>query len=235
MEFITHLANLLETNLIAELEYFRVRSEKGFFMLVVGLTGGIGCGKSTIGKEFKKLGAYIIDADKIAQEILKPKTVVGRKVINCFGKQILHRVKGKLYINREKLAKIVFANKKKLEKLNSLMHPSIINLIQKEIEKLKGKKKIHVVVIDAPLLFEVGMGFLMDKIIVVKVPLALQIERVKKRNGLSRKEILQRAKFQWSLQKKVKYADYLIDNYKDIKIARKDVKNIWEELTSIKR
>ena len=201
-------------------------------MLVVGLTGGIGSGKSTIAGEFKRLGAYIIDADKIARKILSPQTNAGKKIVNYFGKQILYKRNATVYINRKKLSRIVFFDRKKLKKLNELMHPLIINQIKKEIRILKRNTKLpgQIIMVDAPLLFETGLNVFMDKIIVISVSRACQIERIKKRNGLNKKEILQRINKQWPLRKKIEYADYLVDNSKNRQKTRKKVEHVWQKL-----
>ncbi|MCK4532514.1 dephospho-CoA kinase [bacterium] len=205
-------------------------------MVVVGLTGGIGSGKTTVAGQFKKLGAHIIDADKIAREMLQPQTSLGKKVINCFGQQILYKTKKKSYINRKKLAAIVFSDKEKLKKLNELMHPSIINQIKKEIREVKQKKgfRKQIIIVDAPLLFETGVNIFMDKVIVVSVSREYQIERMKKRDGLNKKDSLRIIKNQWPLGKKTKCADYLIDNSESIQRLKERIENVWEELLYLK-
>ncbi len=205
-------------------------------MFVVGLTGGIGSGKTTVAGQFKKLGAHVIDADKIAREMLQPQTSLGKKIINCFGKQILYKTKKKLYINRKKLAALVFSNKEKLRKLNELMHPLIINQIKKEIREVKQTKgfRKQIIIVDAPLLFETGVNVFMDRIIVVSVSRECQIERMEKRDGLNKKESLQIINKQWPLKKKIRYADYLIDNSESIQRLKEKIENVWEELLYLK-
>ena len=115
------------------------------------------------------------------------------------------------------------------------MHPLIINQIKKEIRILKRNTKLpgQIIMVDAPLLFETGLNVFMDKIIVISVSRACQIEKKKKRNGLNKKEILQRINKQWPLRKKREYADYLVDNSKNRQKTRKKVEHVWQKLFNL--
>lgn len=192
--------------------------------MIVGLTGGIGSGKSTVLKIFKRLGCRVISADEVAHEILKPKTRVYYKVIKTFGKKILNKDKT---LNRKKLAEIIFSSPDKRRQLDNITHPVIINRLKKRITMHRRKKGM--VIVDVPLLFEASLTYLFDKIVLVYASQKNQIQRLKKRTRLSVKEIKQRIKAQSPLFQKKKYSDYVIDNksfaglYSQIKKIKKSL------------
>jgi len=199
--------------------------------LIVGLTGGIVVGKSTVASMFKDLGAKIIDADKLGHSVILPHRPAWEKIIRLFGKDFL---RNDLTIDREKLGKIVFTNQTLLKKLNEITHPEIIKLIKKEINltinKTQNQEKI--LIIDAALIYEAKIDRLMDKIIVVYIDEEEQIKRLIKRNNLSKEEALQRIKSQMPMKEKVKMADYMVNNSNSLDETKKQVEEIWKNLIS---
>lgn len=196
-------------------------------MILVGLTGGIASGKSTASKIFKKLGAYIIDADVLAREVVEPLKPAWRGVVKNFGKGVLNKDNS---INRKKLAEIVFNNKKKRELLNSIVHPRVLKRA-KEIEKEIVKKDPEAVIIfDAALLIESGAYKKMDKNIVVYADEDVQVKRLIKRDGLTKDEAKKRIKAQMPLRQKVRFADYIIDGNKVLNMVKKQAKTTLERL-----
>jgi len=200
--------------------------------LIIGLTGGIVGGKSTVASMFKDLGAKIIDVDKLGHSVILPYRPAWGKIIKLFKKDIL---RNDLTIDREKLGKIVFANQALLKKLNEITHLEIIKLIKKEINLAKDKTRNQekILVIDAALIYEAKIDRLMDKIIVVYVNEDEQTKRLVKRSNLSKEEALQRIKSQMPMKEKVKMADYVIDNSNSLDETKKQVEKIWEELMSL--
>lgn len=192
--------------------------------LIIGVTGSFGTGKSTVAGFFKKQGARVFDADKIAHEAL---FVRCEKIVKIFGKGVLKK-DGE--INRKKLGEIVFKNKALLRKLNSIVHPYVIKRIKEEIKKIRRSKKQTVVVLDVPLLIEAGLQGLVDKLIVVKAGLGQQIERCRKDYNLSGNEILERINAQMPIREKIRFADFVIDNSKSRERTRGEVKKIWERI-----
>ena len=193
--------------------------------MIIGITGSIGSGKTTVAKLFSRHWYNRIDADEIGHEIIKKNSVAYKKVIKGFGSEILDKNKN---INRKKLGEIVFSDRNKLKKLNSIMHTIIINEIINQIKKIKEKcgKKTKIV-IDAPLLLETGTKNLVDKTIVVKC----DIENIIKRSKRYTKERIEKIlKSQTPLDEKLKYADFVVDNNKDSKHLKKQVKNIIKKL-----
>ena len=199
--------------------------------MIIGLTGGIVSGKSTVAIMFKDLGAKIIDADQLGHKVILPHKPAWKKIVRLFGKDLL---KEDLKINRKRLGRIVFNNQNLLKKLNEITHPEIIKLIKKEIKSIKDKtdKKDDILIIDAALIYEAKIDNLMDKIIVVYINEEKQIERLMERNNLSAQESLKRIKSQTPLKEKVKMADYVIDNSNSLDKTREQVKTIWQNLVS---
>jgi len=209
-------------------------------MLVVGLTGGISSGKSTVLRIFRKLGSRTIDADKIAHQLTKPGTTVFKEIVRKFGKEVLDR-KGTL--NRKRLADIIFRDKRKRKWLNEITHPRIIAEIKRRIREIKklatrsklrgsGRKR-NILLVDIPLLFEAKLEYLVDKIVLVYVPEKIQIERLRRDNNLSLKEARARIDAQIPLYKKKKYADYIINGNLDSISLQMRAKSVCRELKKL--
>ncbi|MDD5496855.1 MAG: dephospho-CoA kinase [Atribacterota bacterium] len=197
-------------------------------MLIVGLTGGIVSGKTTIAKMFQELGAQVIDADEIARKVVRPGEKAWQGIVEYFGPEIL---RDDLEINRKKLADIVFSNKEKLAVLNSITHPEIILMLKKQINQLKNKYQKNIIcIVEAPLLFEAHLEDMMDKIIVVYLNREEQLKRLLLRNNLTREEAIQRIESQMPLEEKLSRADYVIDNCFSLQQTKKKVLQVWKEL-----
>ena len=197
--------------------------------LIVGLTGGIVGGKSTVASMFRDLGAKIIDADRLGHSVILPYKPAWKKIVKLFGEEIL---RNDLTIDREKLGKIVFGDQALLKKLNEITHPEIIKLIKKEINMARNKthNQEKILVIDAALIYEAKIDRLMDKIIVVYIDEDEQIKRLIKRNNLSKDEASQRVKSQIPMKEKIKMADYVIDNNDTLDKTKEQVETIWQSL-----
>lgn len=189
--------------------------------MILGLTGGIASGKSTVSNYLKKNNFIIYDADKIAKEIFE-KEEIKKEIISNFGEDILIRDESG-NINREKLKEIVFKNSDKLKILNSIIHPKVYDYFYK-IRKnnrspLKESKKVDEknkdernIIFDVPLLFESGINELCDKVLLIVTDFNVQIERIKKRDGLN-EDLAKKIIFsQLSNEEKIKKADYIIKN-----------------------
>lgn len=187
--------------------------------IIIGLTGSFGSGKTTVAGIFKEYGAKIIDADRIAHRIIRPKTKIYKKIVKAFGKDIL---KKDTAIDRSKLAKIVFDSPDLLKRLNNIVHPEVIRIIRGNVKAAQDK----VIVLDVPLLIESALKNLVDKIIVVRIPKQKQIERIRKILLLSKTDILKRIDAQMSLSDKVRLADFVIDNSGAIEKTKKQVGKI---------
>lgn len=196
-------------------------------MLNVGLTGGIACGKSTVAEMFVKNGAHLIDFDRLAHEAQEPGKPAWPEIVKFFGKEILSP-DGK--INRVKLGNIVFADKKKLTKLNKIVHPLVYREWLSRQEKISRKDHHAIIIADVPLLFEGGMQHLFDLTVLVLIAPEEQIRRLMARNHISREEAEKRLKSQMPIDEKNALADIVIDNKNSIFQTEKTVKKVWREL-----
>lgn len=190
--------------------------------MIIGITGSIACGKSTISNYLKSKGYIVIDADKIGHEALDD-DYVKEKLILAFGNEILDDNK----INRQKLGELVFGNSSNLNVLNSIIHPEIRKKILQKIDKNNDKELIF---IDVALLFEAKFDDLVDKIIVVYVDKNTQLTRLMKRNSISEKEALSRIVSQMSPIEKAKLGDYTVNNNLDVINTYEQVDKVLSEL-----
>ena len=187
--------------------------------IILGLTGSFGSGKTTVAKILSSYGARIIDADRIAHEVIKPHSLAYKKIVAKFGSSILRKNKT---VDRYKLARIVFDNKKLLKILNKIIHPVVTRIIKDRIRKVPAK----VIVLDVPLLIESRLEKLADKLIVVKITRHKQIERILKKTSLCKTDILKRIRHQLPLPLKARLADFVIDNSGTINETRKQVEGV---------
>lgn len=196
-------------------------------MLIIGITGGIGTGKTTVAKEFKKLGAIVLDADAIAHRLIEPRKTAWRGIKGYFGNSILNEDGT---INRKMLAEKAFSNKRSFKVLCDIVHPLVYKEIEKALKKIRKANPNEVVVLDIPLLLESGGRSKVDKLVVVRADRNIQIQRASKKLGLSRSQILQRIKAQMPLGEKVRAADFVIDNSGTLKLTKKQAIEIWKKL-----
>jgi dephospho-CoA kinase len=195
-------------------------------MKIIGLTGGIGSGKSTVAQILSKLGAVILEADKLGHEVLQS-TEAKREIVSAFGEGVL-AADGT--IDRKKLSAKVFGNPGALNTLNNIVHP---RMYQKTVSKFDEYRRsgTEVVVLDAPLLIEAGITSLVDEIWVTYAPEATMLERIRKRSGLSSEETLARIRAQLTQDKRREYADIIIDTDCSLEELEQKVKIIWDDLS----
>ena len=196
-------------------------------MILVGLTGGVATGKSTVAKMFKQCGAVVIDADQLARDVVKPGKPAWREIVTLFGKTILNQDRS---LNRQALGSIVFRNPKKRRQLEHIIHPRVAREQQRLMRRVAKRKPRAVVIYEVPLLFEAGVDRRVDTIVVVTAGRETQIARLKKRNGLSRAEALRRISSQMPLTKKIQQADHVLDGTLPRPSLRKQVGQILKSL-----
>ena len=194
-------------------------------MKVIGLTGGIGSGKSTVSQLLTELGAVIVDADKVGHEAFKPETELWHEVVADFGRQI---VKPNGEIDRKKLGEIVFGNPKLISQLNQIMHPRMYDIVKAQIDKYR-REGAAVIVLEAPLLLEAGWTSLVDEVWVIVASESAVLRRLKERSGLSEPESLTRIRSQLSSEERIKHADVVINNDGDLDELKTKVKELWEK------
>ncbi|MDD5722521.1 MAG: dephospho-CoA kinase [Syntrophales bacterium] len=196
-------------------------------MIRIGLTGGIGSGKSTVADLFRKRGAHIIDLDVIAHQVEEPGRAAWQGIVEYFGREILD-AEGR--INREALGGIVFRDRAKLEELNRIVHPAIYDEQRRRINDIRGRDGQAIIISDIPLLIEGGGHKKMDVVILVYVSPDVQIERIMKRNGYTYEEARDRLHSQMPLADKIPLADFVIYNEGTLEEAEAAVEKIWKEL-----
>lgn len=199
-------------------------------MLLVGLTGGIGSGKSMVAQMFKQLGAYLIDADELAHKAVEPGHPVLNRIVEAFGPEILNP-DGTL--NRAKVGQQVFDSPEKREVLNSIVHPYVFMEEERQQKEITQKDPKAIVIFDAALLIETGSYQLMDKVILVTIDRQKQISRIMRRDGLSREDAVKRIGAQMPQAKKKSKADYLIDGGEPPESVEDRVRSIYEELQAL--
>jgi len=198
-------------------------------MKIIGLTGNIASGKSSVSALLRELGAEVIDMDRIGKEIqdMNYKDVIS-KIRLVFGEGIIHNNK----IDRRMLAQIVFSNSKALKNLNGVMIPLMTEKLNALVLEYK-LRNAHLVVIDAAILFEAGWDKLVDATWLVYASKEVQLKRLMLRESISEKEALKRINSQMDIDTKIKNADVVINNSGDFEEVKRDVIELWKKLVSI--
>ena len=199
-------------------------------MLIVGLTGGVASGKSVVSRILKEEGAYLIDADQIARELVQPRTSTWEELVKVFGKEILQKNGS---IHRKKLAAKVFSDPKQRDLLNRTLHPRIKEEMGRRLKAIGQKDPEAIVVIDAPLLVETGNHREMDKVIVVISTEAQQIARLREREGMDQEEARRIMASQMATEEKVKVADFVIRNEGSLEETERRAREVFQELKRI--
>ncbi|SES02727.1 dephospho-CoA kinase [Salisediminibacterium halotolerans] len=176
--------------------------------MILGLTGGIASGKSTVGNMMKEYGIPVIDADEISRAVVAPGEETLEQIKTHFGQRVIHS-DGTL--NREELGTIVFSRPEERETLNELIHPAVRKRMQ-DMAEAKKQAGYQLIVLDIPLLVENSLFYLVDETVVVYAPREIQRKRLMARNGYSEEEADQRLAAQMPIDEKRSYADHIIDN-----------------------
>lgn len=197
-------------------------------MKIIGLTGNIGSGKSTVSRRLGELGAEILDTDQVSRDVVAPGTPGLKEIVNAFGPEVLTPEGG---LNREKMGSIVFAQPEARKRLETIIHPRIKQVVGDRIKKYKsGRGNSPALVIEVPLLFESGWHCYMDEVWLVTVDPAVQLQRIMSRDKLSGEQALSRMNSQMPQEQKIKLAQKIIDNSgpREDTMARVDA--LWQEL-----
>lgn len=199
-------------------------------LLRIGLTGGIACGKTTIGHMFEDLGACLAQADQIAHDLMRPGEPVYAQVVQHFGSDIVH-VDGS--IDRARLAQAVFGAGR-VEELNGIVHPAVIASQEKWLSDMERGSHCSVAIVEAALILEAGVGRRFDKLVVVTCRPEQKVERFAERHHVTpeaaQAEVERRQAVQWPDSEKIAAADYVIDNSGSLDYARQQVASIYSEL-----
>ena len=199
-------------------------------MKIIGITGGIGSGKTEVAKIFKKLGAVVLSGDEIGKEVVEKNSSVLKKLVKVFGGRVLNKNKS---LNRRELGKVAFSSIENRNKLNQIVHPYLLSNLKKKIKEYR-KKGPGIAVVDAALIIEWGLQKDLDYLILVESSLKNRLRRLKEYSGYSQKEALGRIKMQIKDKTRRKYADYIIKNDKDLKELRRKTVSLWKFICSEK-
>ncbi|MDA9935592.1 dephospho-CoA kinase [Candidatus Marinimicrobia bacterium] len=196
-------------------------------MLKIGLTGGIGSGKSEVSNFLQSWGAYIFDADKESKNIINNNLEAQKEIIKEFGSDVIDPNQT---INRQKLARIAFQDEFHQQTLNAIIHPYVFKKINNSFEKIKIENNHNCFVVDAALIYESGADTHMDYVIVVSSLISHRTERVMSINNITREDFLKRVSLQWPEEDKVNMADYIIQNNSDLESLEKEAKKVFDTL-----
>ncbi len=196
-------------------------------MITVGLTGGIATGKSTVARILREAGAHVIDADRIAREVVGRGRPAWRDIVEHFGKEVL-RPNGE--IDRARLGDIIFNDPEQQAALNRIVHPRVFADIEAQRARIAETAPHAVVVLDIPLLFEAGNHRDLAEVIVVYAPEPVQLARLMQRDGLSRRDALARIHSQMPIEEKKKRATRVIDNSGDLADTRRQALAVYRDL-----
>ncbi|APF19039.1 dephospho-CoA kinase [Caldithrix abyssi] len=200
------------------------------FPLLVAITGGIGSGQTTVANFFKKWGAWVINADEKAKEIIQKDRSVKRILAQTFGKEIFNR-QGKL--NTQKLAALAFKDEISTQKLNQIVHPRMVAYLIEELERARFSRKYPIVAIDAALIYEISIEQMFDAVVTVYAPIELRYKRVKQRDGMTRSDFFARVNKQIPLEEKRQWADFVIDNSGSLDELEKQSWAVYEKLLNM--
>jgi len=196
-------------------------------MVVIGVTGGVGTGKSTVARMFQRLGAVVLDADALAHEAMEPRRLAWRRIVRTFGEGVLNPDQT---INRQRLAQRVFQDEPARARLERIIHPQVRREIRLRLGRLRRARRVRAVVLDVPLLIEAGAARLVDALVVVTALPEVQRRRLASRHGWSAEETEARSAAQWDLAAKAALADFVVDNSDGVDATRTQVKRIWKRL-----
>ncbi len=196
-------------------------------MLIVGLTGGIASGKSTVARMFEKKGAVVFDADVMARDVVGVGEPAWEEIVDHFGTGILLKSGD---IDREKLGHIVFSDDAARNRLNAIVHPRVMEKMVEGIDALRKSNSAgpEVIVLDVPLLIESGMHGFVDVVVLVDLPVDIQKKRLENRDGLTDREMEDRFSSQMSAEKKKQYVDFTINNSGGLDKTRAQVEEFWD-------
>ncbi|MBN2032115.1 MAG: dephospho-CoA kinase [Deltaproteobacteria bacterium] len=195
--------------------------------MVVGATGGIAGGKSTVVRMLQQLGASSVDFDLIARQVVEPGKPAFNEIVAFFGERILQK-DGEL--DRKKLGAIVFHDESKRKVLEAITHPRIVAAFLDQVRRITKEIPNAIILADIPLLLEAGLRHLVHKVILVYIPREIQIERLMKRDGISLEAAQNILKAQWPIDEKLSHADFVIHNEGTPEETRRQVEELWKEL-----
>lgn len=196
-------------------------------MLIVGLTGGIATGKSSVAAMFQKRGAHVIDYDELSHLVIEPDRPAWKDIVDFFGNSVLNEDRT---IDRPKLGKIVFSDADKRKRLQGFIYPRLFEEYNRRLQEISQKEPRAIVLADVPLLIEQGMQAMFAKLIVVYATREQQIDRLTRIKGYDVDDAVERLQAQMPVDEKLKYADYVVHNTGPLEQTEVEVEEIWKDL-----
>ncbi len=200
--------------------------------LLLGITGGVATGKTTVVDMLAELGAAVIDFDILARQVVEPGKPAWKEIVSYFGEQVLQENRG---LDRKKLSRIVFQDRQKRKKLEGFIHPRTLEEFIKQVADITQKTPRAIIQADVPLLIELNWQYLFHKIVVVSVSPEKQIERLIKRDNISTEEAHNILSAQLPIDEKAGYADFVIDNGDSLQETKIQVEKLWQELQQLQK
>ncbi|MBN1627465.1 MAG: dephospho-CoA kinase, partial [Deltaproteobacteria bacterium] len=201
-------------------------------IMVVGLTGGIASGKSTVAKLMEELGGIVIDFDFIARKVVRPGEKAWLEIVEYFGEGILLENRE---LDRKKISDIVFLDPEKRKRLEGFTHPAIGKEFVRQVDDIASRENDAIIQAVIPLLIECGMQQLFHAVAVVYIQREKQVQRLIKRDGITREGAVNIIKAQMPIDEKIRYADFVINNSGTVEETRVQVKHVWDNLLEIKK
>jgi dephospho-CoA kinase len=215
----------------ADLKELKALKEKAN-LLLLGVTGGIASGKTTVANMFKELGAPTIDFDVLAREVVQPGRAAWKEIVDSFGQEV---VQADGHLDRKRLAEIVFQDQEKRRMLEAIIHPCTFEEYARQVPEIVNKDPNAIIQVVIPLVIELKLQDLFHKILLVYIPREKQIERLIRRDGISSEGAARMLRAQLPIDEKLPYADFVIHNEHSLEDTKRQVEELWERLKEIQR
>jgi dephospho-CoA kinase len=200
--------------------------------ILLGVTGGIASGKTTVARMLKDLGAPIIDFDLLSREVVEPQKPAWKEIIDYFGKEVLF---ADHTLDRKKLSQIIFNDLQKREKLESVIHPRVYEECARRVKEITQKNPNAIIQVVVPLLFEVSLQRFFHKVLLVYIPKEIQAERLMKRDRISREMAGKILDAQLPIEEKKELADFIVDNSGTLEETQRHAVEVWKKLKQIQK
>jgi dephospho-CoA kinase len=200
--------------------------------ILLGVTGGVASGKTTVVRMLEQLGAPVIDFDLLSRDVVEPGKPAWKEIVAYFGEQVLLEDRT---LDRKKLSEVVFRDMEKRKKLEGFIHPRVFEEFIRLVKEVTSKDPNVIIQVDVPLMIEINLQYVFHKVLLVYMPEEMQIERLIKRDRISQEMARNMIRSQLPIEEKKGYADFIVDNSGTLEETRRQVEEIWGKLKEIQR
>ncbi|OGP71915.1 MAG: dephospho-CoA kinase [Deltaproteobacteria bacterium RBG_16_50_11] len=200
--------------------------------MLLGVTGGVASGKTTVVRMLEQLGAPVIDFDLLSRNVVEPGKPAWKEIVAYFGEQVLLEDRT---LDRKKLSEVVFRDSEKRKKLEGFIHPRVFEEFIKLVKEYTSRDPNAIIQVDVPLMIEINLQYVFHKILLVYMPEKMQIERLMKRDRISEEMARNMIRSQLPIEEKKGYSDFIVDNSGTLEETQRQVVKIWEKLKEIQR